>query len=106
MDPEKILGEHATEFDPLNVSASDSAPAVADDNVFFSSSASATIHPQAEQNEVTIVPEVSVIPPLPTGRKTEENLFFAAEPEKTLVEPEKVVPSDTTSQPPSAPFIF
>ncbi|WP_405124325.1 DUF3150 domain-containing protein [Pseudomonas alloputida] len=48
MDPEKILGEHATEFDPLNVSASDSAPAVADDNVFFSSSASATIHPQAE----------------------------------------------------------
>lgn len=106
MDPEKILGEHATEFDPLNVSASDSAPAVADDNVFFSSSASATIHPQAEQNEVTIVPEVSVIPPLPTGRKTEENLFFAAEPEKTLVEPEKVEPSDTTSQPPSAPFIF
>ncbi|WP_060514614.1 MULTISPECIES: DUF3150 domain-containing protein [Pseudomonas] len=106
MDPEKILGEHATEFDPLTVETADLAPPHSETNVFFSTSTSEGTPSEADQNEVTIVPEVSVVPPLPAARKTEENRFFETAPEKPMVEPEKAEPSETTSQPPAATFIF
>lgn len=111
MDPEKILGEHATEFDPLNPEVLESGSGAPESNVFFGNSAPVDNQMQADQN-VTIVPAVSTvapvseIPPLPIGRKTEENLFFASEPEKPLVEPEIGNASDNASEPPSATFIF
>lgn len=106
MDPEKILGEHATEFDPLSVEASDPASVVDQDSLFFSNSAPSSVQPQVEHDEVTIVPEVSVIPPLPTSHKSEDNVFFGTAPDQPLIEPEKAVASDTNSQALTTAFIF
>ncbi len=106
MDPEKILGDHATEFDPLSVEASDPASVVDQDNAFFSNSAPSSVQPQVEHDEVTIVPEVSVIPPLPTGRKSEDNVFFGTAADQPVIEPEKAAASDTNSQASTTAFIF
>lgn len=100
MDPEKILGVQSTEFDPLDVDAASVLPGVTDANILISSQDSMLSQDQSENEDVSVVAETSIVPPLPTGRDTESNYFLdevkiqPAVQAETSAKPESNVPSD------------
>jgi len=105
MDPEKILGDHATEFDPLDVAEESASQDVSGASVFFGNeSASDSVPPDDDDQAVTIVEPTSMVPPLPTKAISEEpNPFFIEEPST-----QKAVEQNALSQaqPGSGAFIF
>lgn len=106
MDPEKILGAQATEFDPLDVDAACAKPEAAEINVFFGNSVPESSQDHPVQDEVSIVAEVSVVPPLPTGRSTEVNLFFADNKDQPVIEAEKPVTPELNAPVNKDVFVF
>ncbi|KAA0945288.1 hypothetical protein PVE_P0337 (plasmid) [Pseudomonas veronii 1YdBTEX2] len=107
MDPEKIIGDQATEFDPLVVTD----PTVTTEsgnynNVFFGEPEAANpATPNSAPNAPKPETGVSIVPPLPTDREAHANIFFdekhdavAIGPATAVTEPEHL----ETVQ----PFIF
>lgn len=103
MDPDKIIGDQATNFDPLDVT--DQPATAAPDttsNVFFDEALQV-----APTTATTIQPDtsVSIVPPLPTDREAHANIFFDEEHDAVAIEPAASV-SEPEQQAPIASFIF
>lgn len=105
MDPDKIIGEQATEFDPLDVTDQSVTTAPeATSNVFFGQSPQVTPTPTpttATQPETS----VSIVPPLPTDREAHANVFFDVEHDAVAIEPAAPV-SEPDQQDPVPSFVF
>jgi len=103
MDPDKIIGDQATNFDPLDVTEQPvTAAPDATSNVFFGETLQV-----APTTTTTTQPDtsVSIIPPLPTDREAHANIFFSEEHDAVAIEPAAPV-SEPEQQDPVQSFIF
>jgi len=101
MDPDKIIGDQATAFDPLEVTDQPvTTPTEASSNVFFGETPQVT-PPAATQPEES----VSIVPPLPTDREAHANIFFDVEHDAVAIESAEPV-SEPGQQDPEVPFVF
>ncbi|TCV51491.1 DUF3150 domain-containing protein [Pseudomonas sp. 460] len=104
MDPEKIIGDQATAFDPLDVPDQTVTAAPDTTNVFFGEALQVTpttTAPNTTQPETS----VSIVPPLPTDREAHTNIFFDVEHDAIAIEPAAPV-SEPEQQDPVQSFIF
>jgi len=105
MDPEKIIGDQATAFDPLDVPGQTvTAAPDTTSNVFFGEALQVTpttTAPNTTQPETS----VSIVPPLPTDREAHANIFFDVEHDAIAIEPAAPV-SEPEQQDPVQSFIF
>jgi hypothetical protein len=107
MDPDKIIGDQATDFDPLDViDQTVTTTPEATGNVFFDATlpvtpATTTSTPTTTQPDTS----VSIIPPLPTDREAHANIFFGEEHDAVAIEPAAPV-SEPDQQAPDLPFVF
>ena len=107
LDPEKIIGDQATEFDPLEVTDQIvTTEPENSSNVFFGEPAPAN---SATTNTAPNTPEagtgVSIVPPLPTDREAHPNIFFDDKQDAVAIEPAAPV-TEPDQQDPVQPFIF
>lgn len=107
MDPEKIIGDQATEFDPLDVT--DQTVTTESENysnVFFGepvtvNPATTNSAPNASEPETG----VSIVPPLPTDREALANIFFDEKHDAVAIEPAAPV-TEPEHKDAVQPFIF
>lgn len=79
MDPEKILGDQATKFDPLDVTVEDAKSITVVDETVFPEPPNQVDSYEDDDTQVMIVPNADEVPPLP-AKAAEVNIFFDEEP--------------------------
>ena len=107
MDPEKIIGDQATEFDPLEVTDQSATTETENNtNVIYGGPQAAN---PATGNSAPKTPDtetgVSIVPPLPTDREAHANIFTDDKHDAVALEPAAPV-SEPEQQEPVQPFIF
>ncbi|MBX8592012.1 DUF3150 domain-containing protein, partial [Pseudomonas cichorii] len=106
MDPEKIIGDQATVFDPLDVTdQSVTTESENNSNVLLSEALPVKTAPTTLANASDHETGVSIVPPLPTDREAHSNIFLDDKHDATPIEPSAPV-AESEQQSGGQPFIF